>query len=113
MKYIITESKLNKLIYHWLETEYGNLPFKTPKGDDTWFYYMKNGKVVMDYYSKYKRFTMSDDIVNFLDKFFNISYFDAKKIVGKWFQDSYNLEAEVLATPVDTIYKNWEYMSNR
>lgn len=75
-------------------------------------FFIKNGKVVMDYLTKYKRFTMDKDIINFLDSFFGINYFDAKKIVGKWFQETYGLDVEVVVTPVETIRIVWNYMSD-
>lgn len=112
MKLIINESKRDVLIFNWLTEEYGNLPYKVFESDPEWYHFMKNGKVVMDYLTKYKRFTMDEYITNFLDSFFGIPYFEARKIVGKWFQETYGLDVEVLATPVDTIRSNWNYMSN-
>ena len=113
MKIIISENKRDKFVYNWLEENYGNLKYKTPEDDPTWFYYIKNGQVELDYLSKYKRLTFSDYISDFLQKFLNYSYSEAKRIVTDWFQKSYNLDVEVTATPVDIIYRNWEFMSNK
>lgn len=112
MKVIINESKRDVLIFNWLNEEYGNLKYKVSNSDPKWYFFIKNGKVVMDYLTKYKRFTMDKDITNFLDSFFGINYFDAKKIVGKWFQETYGLDVEIVTTPVETIRIVWNYMSD-
>jgi len=113
MNFIISENKRNIFILKWLEENYGNLNYRTPEGLPTWFYYIKNGQVELDYLSKYKRLTFSDDILNFLRNYAGYNYLEAKTIVRIWFENSYKLDVEVVATPVDIVYRNWEIMSNK
>jgi hypothetical protein len=111
MKIIISENKRDRFILKWLEDNYGNLKYKTPENDPTWFYYIKDGQVELDYLSEYKRLTFSDDILTFLQKYVGYNYLESKSIVRIWFENSYKLDVEVVATPVDIVYSNWEFMS--
>ena len=80
MKYIITESKLEKAAINWLNDKFNNLvPFKTDeepnyifyrKGNDTIFvHHKKNNTVWIDY----------DNIWSFFELYFNMSYKQIQK----------------------------------
>lgn len=113
MNFIISENKRDRFILKWLEENYGNLNYRTPESEPTWFYYIKDGRVELDYLSKYKRLTFSDDILSFLRNYGGYNYLESKSLVRIWFENSYKLDVEVVATPVDIVYRNWEIMSNK
>jgi hypothetical protein len=107
MKYIITESKLDKVAINWLNDNFGNLvPFETDeesdnifykKGDDTIFtYHKQNGLVDIDY----------DKIWIFFEKYFNMQYKEIRNLTKMWIEERYNLK---VSTTIRT-YPNKPFM---
>lgn len=112
MKILINENKVDKLIGNWLETEFGGLGHKVSVNYPDQYYFIKNGNVVMDYYGKYSRLCVDDNIVNFIIKMFGKSWVESKDIVGEWFQNSYNLDVNFLTEPLSSTRTIWEKYSD-
>lgn len=93
MKVIITESKINRVIYHYLNSEYGNLTTYISKDypdlvfyikKNTWyFYYDKRNNVVS---------VKKEYIFSFINDFFNLYYWQFQEIIKDWIETTYGLE---------------------
>ena len=92
MKYIITESKLEKAIIHFLNKGYGDLiEYRTNEYPNSVFYirgkkvYMeqnlKNGMLWVDY----------DTIWQDLKMWFSLEYNDIQSVITKWVDRDYNI----------------------
>jgi hypothetical protein len=92
MKYIITESKLNKTILKWLNSEYGDLtPYETEEYTD-YIFFKKNDTVIFDYNKKNGVVTISyDHIWSFLENFFGLEYEEIQDLIKKWVEEHYKL----------------------
>ena len=90
MKYIITESRLEDTIFKYLDTEFGGLEsaegkkfdlvFKSKDGDYNEFGWYESGIL-----------TMQTDVIDKLIDYFMLDMNQSVNIVGKWFQNRYNL----------------------
>ena len=90
MKYIITESKLEQTIFKYLDMDFGGLEsdkverfdvvFKSSEGDYNEFGWSEPGIL-----------TVQRDATEKLTDFFMLDIYDSLNLIGKWFQDRYNL----------------------
>ena len=91
MKYIITENRLNNIIFKYLDVKYGALEQKKGEYSDIVFYFPgeEYGKLGWeksgDLYISYKLF-------NEISNFFGLENDDSRKVIGKWVEDRYNLK---------------------
>ena len=96
MKYIITENRLDKVIFKFLDTNYGALEQKKGKFVDIVFHFTGEEYGVLgwkkpgDLYVYYK---LRDEISDY----FGLEKVDSLKVIGKWVEDRYNLKV------IDTI----------
>jgi hypothetical protein len=112
MKILINENRVDSLINKWLEDEYGGLKHKVSVDYPDLYYFMKNGDVVMDYYEKYGRLCVVDNIVGFIMNMFGKSWGESKDIVEEWFQNSYDLDVNIITEPLSTTRVIWKSYSD-
>jgi hypothetical protein len=105
MKYVITESRLEKLAINWLNNNYGDLDLihteKTPLSN----FYMKNKNVIFDYRIKTKEIFITMDIWNFLKNFLSMEYKEISKLLIKWVEDNFNINVKKIK-PAEN--RRWE-----
>ena len=100
MKYIITESKLEKAIIHFLNKSYGDLKeYKTDEYPNSIFY-IKDKKVYMEQnlksdYLWVDYYTIWVD----LEGWFSLEYDEIQSIISKWVEESYNMRG---VTPTES-----------
>lgn len=91
MKYIITESQLEKSIFKYLDMEFGGLESEEGKKFDLVFK-SKNGDYnEFGWYEEPEILTMQRDVTEKLTDFFMLDSIQSLGFVGKWFQNRYNL----------------------
>ncbi len=92
MKYIITESQMDRAVIKWLNLEYGDLePFEIEK-NPYYIFFMKDGEVVFDYNKKNGYVGISyDNIWSFLSSFFGLEYKEIQDITKEWVEEHYKL----------------------
>jgi hypothetical protein len=112
MKILINENRVDSLINKWLEDEYGGLKHKVSVDYPDFYYFMKNGDVVMEYYEKYGRLGLDDSIITFIMKMFNKPWLETKEMVAVWFQNSYNLDVDIVIEPLSTTRTIWKSYSD-
>jgi hypothetical protein len=93
MKYIITESKLEQAMFKYLDRDFGGLEsdkgerfdvvFKSSEGDYNEFGWSEPGSL-----------TVQRDATEKLTDFFMLDINDSLNLIGKWFQDRYNLPVD-------------------
>jgi hypothetical protein len=93
MKYIITESKLEQVIFKYLDKDFGGLEsddgllfdvvFKSSEGDYNEFGWSEPGIL-----------TVQRDATEKLTDFFMLDINNSLNLIGKWFQDRYNLPVD-------------------
>lgn len=92
MKYIIPQEKLDKIVFKYLDLQYGDLEkhkpkryegiiFKKPNDDSEYgiLGWDENHGVLYIYYKLIKE----------ISSIFSIDESDSKEIIGKWFEDRY------------------------
>ena len=97
MKYIITENKLNDIIFKYLDIKYGALEQKEyiiifhfhneDQGELTW----KHPNELF----------ISRKLRNEVSNFFGLDNYDSIKVIGEWFEDRYNLKVSYIPNPDD------------
>ncbi len=104
MKYIITENRLDKVIFKFLDTEYGALEQKKGKFVDIVFHFpgeefgVLGWKKPGDLYVYYK---LRDEISDY----FGLEKVDTLKVIGKWVEDRYNLKVIDTSISNDVLLK--------
>ena len=92
MKFIISESKLEKTAINWLNNHYGDLtPLETEKYPNT-ILFIKDDKVIFDYNKKNgKVYIDYDEIWSFFESFFDMNYEQIENITKVWVEEHYKL----------------------
>jgi len=100
MKYIITENRLNDIIFKYLDSEYGALKQKKGKYVDIVFYFPDEERKVFpdeEYdgvlgWRKSGDLYISYDLRNTISNYFGLEKVDSLEVISKWAQDRYNLK---------------------
>ena len=91
MKYIITENRLDKVIFKFLDTNYGALEQKKGKLVDIVFHFPGEEFGVLGWEKSgnlYIYYTLRNEV----SKYFGLEKVDSLKVIGKWVEDRYNLK---------------------
>ena len=97
MKYIITESKLNNIIFKYLDMKYGALEQKKGNYTDIVFYFPGEEYGVLGW-SKSEGLRVYYKLRNEISDYFGLESDDSLRVIGKWVEDRYNLK--VINTPL-------------
>ena len=91
MKYIITENRLNNIIFKYLDVKYGALEQKKGKYVDIVFHFPgeEYGKLGWE---KPKTLYVYDVLMNEISNFFGLKSVDSLRVIGKWVEDRYHLK---------------------
>ena len=91
MKYIITENRLNDIIFKYLDVKYGDLEQK--KGEYIDIVFASPGKKFgeLGWHSTEDLF-VSYELRDEISNFFGLEKVDSLKVIGKWVEDRYNLK---------------------
>ena len=98
MKYIITENRLDKVIFKFLDTEYGALEQKKGKHVDIVLNFPGEEFGVLGR-ARWGDLYVSYTLRNEVSKYFGLGNVDTLNVIGKWVEDRYNLKV------IDTIMK--------
>jgi hypothetical protein len=99
MKIIITESRLERVAFNWLNDNFGDLePYETEKYTCC-IYYLKNKNVVFEYNKKDKDVFINYEISTFLKHFLSRDSQQIQELMKEWIKEYYNLK-------VRTVYKS-------
>jgi cupin superfamily acireductone dioxygenase involved in methionine salvage len=96
MKYLITESQLDNIIFKYLD----NQDFVVV-GDNISLFFVNSEE---DEYSQI-RFDEEDgwcgineDLVNEISSFFSISYYDSEQVIGRWVENTLQMKVTTVMT---------------
>jgi hypothetical protein len=94
MKFIITESKLNNIIFKYLD----NQDFiKIEKGNKVYFVNSNNDEYAQIKYDKKNGWCFTTfDLVKEISSFFSMEYSDSEEVIGKWVENT--LQMRVFST---------------
>jgi hypothetical protein len=95
MKYIITESKLEGVIFRHLDMDFGGLESDKGENFDVVFK-SSNGNYNEFGWREPGTLTIQRDTIEKLTDFFMMDINESLNLIGKWFQNRYNL-------PVDNV----------
>ena len=97
MKYIITENRLNKVIFNYLDTKLSGLKRKKGKYYDIVFGFPNEeyGELAWE---ESGVLSIHYKLIDEISYYFGFDDTDAKKVIGKWVEDKYNLK--VIKTPI-------------
>jgi hypothetical protein len=91
MKYIITENKLNDIIFKFLDFNYGALEQKTGTRSDIIFTFPGKKSGVLGW-KKSGDLSVYYDLSDEVSNYFGFDNDDSLKIIGKWVEDRHNLK---------------------
>ena len=91
MKYIITENRLNNIIFKYLDIKYGALEQKRGRYVDIVFHFpgVEYGKLGWE---KPETLYVYDVLMNEISNYFGLESVDSLRVIGKWVEDRYNLK---------------------
>jgi hypothetical protein len=92
MKYIITESKLNRAVGRFLSKEYGDLEIYDHDNQPWVLYVDKNGELIFLYHTKDNELYVTKDVMKFLINMLSIDEEQIKSIFKDWFEEHNNLK---------------------
>ena len=113
MKYIITESQMDRAVLKYLNTIYGDLvPFETDK-DPNFIFFMKNDEVIFDYNKKNGNVYISyDHIWSFLESFFGLKYTEIQDLTKEWVEEHYKLSVRTTNIRRKINIRRWRNITN-
>jgi hypothetical protein len=102
MRIIITENKLDNVVFKWLKDNYGNLkPFRTKKYPGHTFYIQGN-EVIFDYQKDFNGIEINyGEIFRFLEGYLRMEPIKIKELVKVWFKDSYGLPIDEVGVSLE------------
>ena len=115
MKFIITESKLQKAALLWMNNNFSPDQLEVIEHPDypNSIFYRKNGKVVMEQDKKNQRFWFSyTQIWSFFKSFFSMEYEEIQGVLNIWLEEAFKLKGY---TPLNKHYTpafGWKRLSN-
>jgi hypothetical protein len=113
MKYIITESQLDRATLKFLNTQYGNLePYENSKWP-MFTFFMKDGKVIFEYHKRNGVvFVSYEDIWSILESFFGFNYDEIQSLTKEWMEKQYNLDVKSSYRSALSNRKRWRDITN-
>jgi hypothetical protein len=94
MKYVITESRLENLIFNWLDTQYGDLnKFKHPSYEEVFL--ERNGMFKMAYINRTKRLYVKNEIWDFIKNVFSLDNDEVGDLLVKWGNNKFGFRVKV------------------
>ena len=102
MKYLITESQINNLVFKYLENQ-DFVSFKTNKD----IYFMNTnedeyGKIRFD--KKDSECYISKKLVDEVSEFFSMDNSDSKELIGRWFENTIKMKVKDIYMTPDPSY---------
>ena len=91
MKYLITESKLNKVIFKYLD----NQDFVVIKISNRLYFVNSEGDefAQIKYYPEDRWCTIQYDLADEFIKFFSLDYEDSISVINKWIEDKLGIKS--------------------
>ena len=113
MKYIITESKLEKTIIHYLNEMYGDLEeYRTAKFPNGIFY-VKEKKVYMEYDLKSDDLWVDNDTIwEDLETIFGLEDSEIRHVITKWVEETYELRGVTPWPSIPMMVLGWKRLMN-
>ena len=115
MKYIITESQMERALLKYFDSEFKDLTPYTNKEWKDLIFFMKDGTVIFEYHTKRSfnpyRVNVNPLVWSFLQTFFGLESPLIAHTLGDWFEDNYNMEVTGVSryktTNYDDVEKNY------
>ena len=97
MKYLITESQLDRVIFKYLD----NQDFiQTEKGDNIHFVNSESDKYVQIRYNNNDGWCyINPNLVEEISSFFSLQPSDSEKVIVRWFENTYQMSVEHIYDP--------------
>ena len=113
MKYIITESQLDRAALKYLNIEYGDLtPYETDEYPNHIFF-MKDGEVIFDYNKKNGWVYISNEkIWSLLESFFGLEYEEIQDLLKQWVEEHYKLRVRTTKVSRKQYFFRWRNITN-
>jgi hypothetical protein len=103
MKYIITENKLNNVIFKYLDTKLDRIEEKKGKFYDIIFVFPGKEYGVMGW-EKSEVLYVSDKLSDEISDYFGLEKDDSLRVIGKWVEDRYNLKVMNTIHTIPVLY---------
>ena len=91
MKYIITESRLENIVFKYLDMKYGALEQKMGKYTDIVFTFPGEEYGLLGW-EKSGNLYVYNEINDEISNYFGLRKVDSLKVIGKWVEDRHNLK---------------------
>jgi hypothetical protein len=91
MKYIITESRLENIVFKYLDMKYGTLEQKKGKYSDIIFDFPDEEYGILGW-EKSGNLYVFHKLRDEISKYFGLDNNDSLRVIGKWVEDRYNLK---------------------
>lgn len=100
MKYIITESKLEQIIFEYLNSHFNKKTIYKVKIDKDYFFwtshddYLNSSGLLFSYYSKRDELGISQKLKNEIEGMFGVDGWYCSQIISKWFESTFEFDVE-------------------
>ena len=106
-------NKINDIAKKWLTNNYGNLESYETDKYPNYTFFMKDGKVILDYNRKNGRCNIShEEIWSFLESVFRLEYEEIQDITKEWVEEHCKLGVTTTVTPKIIFYSWWRNIAN-
>ena len=93
MKYLITESKLNKVIFKYLDNQ-DFVVIKSTMGNILYYVNSEDDEFAqIKYYPEDRWCTIHYDLADEVSKFFSLDYEDSINVINKWIEDKLGIKS--------------------
>lgn len=110
MKYLITENKFEKVLFSWLDNNYGELELYDDYGSHQ--YYFHNNKILFDRLLVNNQYIVSEKLWDMLRTFFSLTYDQTSDILKKWISDVTGKEVSRVVRFGTPYKRRWNSINN-
>ena len=90
MKYLITESKLDKVIFYYLDSQ----DFTRKEGKSSFYFTDKpsSNDAIILYWEGSGLCTINYEIISIISSLFSLTEFESQELIGKWVENKLGLD---------------------
>lgn len=84
MKILITENRVQEIVFHWLDTNYGGIKKLVANKEEVWF--MNDGKIIFQTDPSNKNYLdfIEPEVGRFLHLMFGLRYEALREVILQW-----------------------------
>ncbi len=110
---MITESKLEKVVIHFLNVYFEGVEPYNAKGFPSYIFFQKGGKIIFQYRKDIEEIRFNMGVCDSLESYFNVDYGRAQNLLKLWGEEMLNLKIYKVRFSSDSTRNTWDIIETK